>query len=261
MTESGVNLHVNLPRTELYNPELLRESESLQRGAIESMTALAAETLKIVIHSRAKVACAIASAQEQSLLSGGGVEFVGSGACEQRLRRRVAGREATKSALRRLGFTNPPWIGRGKRGEPLWPVGVIGSMTHCYPWSVAILIKEVRKFQIGIDLESIPRVEAIDISDVICRDAEIDWLRRQGLSAGPAIIFSAKEAAYKALYPFFQTYIDFKEIELSWISERSCFNVRFVDPCLAKAVASLNCQVYSWCQSDFVFSCSVCQGS
>jgi 4'-phosphopantetheinyl transferase EntD len=261
LTESGVNLGATPPLTGLYNQELLRERESVQRDAIESMTASAAETLKLVIHSRGKVAYAIASVEEQSFPKTGEAELMGLGVCEKRLRRRVAGREVPKAALERLGLTNPPWIGRGERGEPLWPVGVIGSMTHCYPWSIAILIKDVWNFQIGIDLESIPRVEVVDIRQVICRDVEIDWLRTRSAPAGPAIIFSAKEAVYKALYPLFQRYIDFKEIELSWIPERSCFNVRIVDSCLANSAALVDCQVYSWCQNDFVFSCSVCQCS
>ena len=37
------------------------------------------------------------------------------------------------------------------------------------------------------------------------------------------MVFSAKEAAFKALYPLCNRFIDFKEVRLRWIPEREQF--------------------------------------
>jgi 4'-phosphopantetheinyl transferase EntD len=96
-------------------------------------------------------------------------------------------------------------------------------------WSLAIAARSSRCFAIGIDLESLQRIKGPDISHLICRNAELDWVYGGGhFHERLAMIFSAKEALYKALYPIFRRYIDFMEVELTWSPEQGCFQAQLL---------------------------------
>ncbi|PZS40918.1 MAG: 4'-phosphopantetheinyl transferase, partial [Pseudonocardiales bacterium] len=45
-------------------------------------------------------------------------------------------RHCARQALRQLGLPPAPVL-RGERGEPKWPAGVVGSMTHCAGYRAA----------------------------------------------------------------------------------------------------------------------------
>ena len=45
-------------------------------------------------------------------------------------------RHCARQALRQLGLPPAPVL-RGERGEPRWPAGVVGSMTHCAGYRAA----------------------------------------------------------------------------------------------------------------------------
>ena len=51
-------------------------------------------------------------------------------AVEKRRREFMTGRACAREALAGLGFPDSP-VGSGTKGEPLWPPGVVGSITHC----------------------------------------------------------------------------------------------------------------------------------
>jgi 4'-phosphopantetheinyl transferase EntD len=178
-------------------------------------------------------------------------------ACATKVTEWTSGRSAAHLALRRLGFINPPPVLRGQRGEPLWPEGVVGSITHCYPWTIAITAYGSKQFGIGVDLESLTRLRGIDISQITCRGPEFEWISSgEDFQGRLAMIFSAKEALYKALYPFYRRYIDFKEVELNWVPEQSRFEVDFVES-FSKNLVQGGCTVHSRRHDSYVFS--ICQ--
>lgn len=166
----------------------------------------------------------------------------------------VLGRAAARYALRELGEYG--CVLRGSQGEPRWPEGISGSITHCWPWAVALVVRSRRPLAIGIDLESLKKVARADISGVICTAQELDWVR-QGFSFYErlAMIFSAKEAVYKGIYPFCRQYLDFKDVELAWFPERQSFGVSLL---VNGQIPSFHgCEVYCRCFDGFVFSCMV----
>ena len=87
----------------------------------------------------------------------------------------AVGRAAGRIVLEQAGLGTALPIPRGAGGEPLWPAGFAGSITHCYPWSVAVAFPCANLCAIGIDLESTVRTEREDISSVICTDPELRW--------------------------------------------------------------------------------------
>jgi 4'-phosphopantetheinyl transferase EntD len=109
---------------------------------------------------------------------------------------------------------------------------------------------------LGIDLESVERVKDVDITSVVCRDAERNWVLAGGSPHERlCMIFSAKEAVYKSLFPHYQRYIDFLEVELTWLPEQSCFRAEFFPEqgFLPKAPIFVQCGSCS----NLVFCCSL----
>jgi enterobactin synthetase component D / holo-[acyl-carrier protein] synthase len=139
------------------------------------------------------------------------------------------GRAAAQLALKQIGFDNPPPVLQGRSFEPLWPEGIVGSITHCHPWTIVIAAKRSVALTVGIDLESIQRMGREDISSLICVDSELDWAHDDGdFLVRLTMIFSAKETIFKAFYPVCQRFIDFKEVKLSWIAGRKSFMGEFL---------------------------------
>lgn len=129
----------------------------------------------------------------------------------------LLGRAAAAQALRQLGFENPPPVLWGKNREPLWPEGIVGSITHCETWSIAIVAKRTSLRAVGIDLEDVQRVQKQDIRSQICTKSELEWIAQsEDEFACLAMVFSAKEAVFKAIHPFCRCYFDFKDVELTW---------------------------------------------
>ena len=134
------------------------------------------------------------------------------------------GRAAANLAMKELGLNSPPPLLKGEKGEPLWPDGVVGSITHCGPWAIAAAAWRSVALTIGVDLENADEIRTDDIAGLICHDTERKWAHEDGrYHTRLATLFSAKEAAFKAFYPLCRRFIDFKEVELTWIAARAQF--------------------------------------
>ncbi len=182
---------------------------------------------------------------------------ISPGACPTKATEFSLGRTAVHCALRDLGKGSFPVL-RGGHGEPLWPEGIVGSITHCWPWAVALVIRSRKPLAIGIDLENLEKVKTVDISSVICTGRELDWVHSGfNFHERLAMIFSAKETVYKGFYRFCRRYIDFKEVELSWLQERQSFSVAIVGDTKDEFPLVNGCEVHCRRFNGFVFSCLV----
>lgn len=140
-------------------------------------------------------------------------------------------RACARDAMRLLGV-QPAAILPGPKREPLWPDGVVGSLTHCSGYRAAALAHR-RDFQtIGIDAE--PHAPAPDgVLGAIAIPAELD--RMSGLKAeDPKIcwdrlLFSAKESTYKAWYPVTRRWLGFEDADIT-LSADGTFHSRILLP-------------------------------
>lgn len=165
------------------------------------------------------------------------------------------GRAAAHLALEHLGIERSFPILRGQDGEPLWPAGVAGSISHCDPWTVAVAATGPGRFTLGIDLESIVKVSEVDISQLLCSEKEIDWLKAgDDFARRLALLFSAKEATYKAFYPLCHRYIDFKEVTLSPQVKEKSFRGELVTPINEYLPVGASFEVRCRCYEGLVFS-------
>ena len=176
-------------------------------------------------------------------------------ACKRKQIEFASGRAAAHFALNQIGFSNIFPILRGQEGEPLWREGIAGSITHCYPWSVAVAVKCPNLRTIGVDLETTGRMKGTDISELVCHRSELNWVHSGNLQERLTMIFSAKEAVYKAFYPLCRRYIDFKDVELTWAPAQSCFQGKFLASFGPELPQGHVCAVHCHSCAEFVFSC------
>ncbi|ESN16422.1 enterobactin synthetase component D [Enterobacter sp. MGH 24] len=141
-----------------------------------------------------------------------------SNAGRKRKAEHLAGRIAAAHAL--PDHTVP---GIGPSGEPLWPEGVSGSITHSGAQAMAVVVRH-QDALVGIDCEAIlPDREARDIQDGIVDAQEAMCLTRSGYPFALALTlaFSAKESLFKALFPQVKTYMGFDCARIMTLDERT----------------------------------------
>ncbi|MGH3274922.1 MAG: 4'-phosphopantetheinyl transferase family protein, partial [Streptosporangiaceae bacterium] len=73
-------------------------------------------------------------------------------AVEKRRREFTTARACARTALARLGQP-PVAIVPGDRGEPRWPPGIVGSITHCAGYRAAAVGRAAEVLAIGLDAE------------------------------------------------------------------------------------------------------------
>jgi len=114
-------------------------------------------------------------------------------------------------------------IGREAR-VPLWPAHSVGSITHSPGIAGAISSTSCRG--VGIDLEQRGRV-SVKLHATLFTQAERSRLGVNGAAAAD-IMFSAKEAGYKAVYPLVGRYIGFQEAEIHLDIAEGTFTIDYV---------------------------------
>ena len=130
----------------------------------------------------------------------------------------LAGRIAAAHALPE--HTVP---GIGPSGEPLWPEGISGSITHSGTQAMAVVVRHPDA-RVGIDCEAIlPDSEAREIQDGIIDAQEAMCLMRSGYPFALALTltFSAKESLFKALFPQVKTFMGFDCARITRLNEKT----------------------------------------
>ncbi|MER5871124.1 4'-phosphopantetheinyl transferase superfamily protein [Streptomyces sp. NPDC002044] len=159
-------------------------------------------------------------------------EAVVARAVASRRREFTTVRHCASLALGELGVPYRPLL-PGVRGAPGWPAGVVGSMTHCRGYRAAVVARTRDAVALGIDAEPgepLPR----GLLDVVALPGERD--RVLGLlDARPGVrwdrlLFSAKEAVYKAWFPLTGQLLDFHEADVVFDAGRGGFRAALLVP-------------------------------
>ena len=140
------------------------------------------------------------------------------------------GRTAARNALAQFGITRFPVL-KGRRREPIWPSGYVGSITHKTNMAVAAVAGERQYSSIGIDLEHTSEDIPFEMFKKICVPAEIEWAK-QFEALKPVrlmMLFSAKESIYKALNLKYVSRIGFQDVQLNWVDKIQAFTVDFLN--------------------------------
>ena len=143
-------------------------------------------------------------------------------------RRRVLfalGRAVAHDGLRELGVADAP-IARGTGGEPLWPEEVVGAISHSNELAVAVVGRRRDYVGLGVDVEELARGPSARAARLLCRPSEIGWVDLESGTERLAMLFSAKEAIFKALYPIEHVWLGFTDAELTWRADQGVFAAR-----------------------------------
>jgi 4'-phosphopantetheinyl transferase EntD len=134
-------------------------------------------------------------------------------AAEKRRRDFRAGRACAHLALAALGVHDVA-IPSGPRREPLWPAGIVGSITHCPGYVAAAVTLRDHLPALGIDAEEWGAAGS-DLESFICTPAELDRYRDSEHPCWRTLVFSAKESLFKALYPLRHFELEFPDVEVT----------------------------------------------
>ncbi|MDG4801895.1 4'-phosphopantetheinyl transferase superfamily protein [Micromonospora sp. WMMD980] len=139
-------------------------------------------------------------------------------AAPSRRREFVTARRCAREALARLGYAPAP-IRPGPRREPLWPAGVVGSITHCDGYRAAAVAPATALASLGVDAEPHEPLpdEVLGVVTTAGEPARLAGLR--AVDAGvhwERLLFSAKESVYKAWYPLTGRWLGFEEAEVTF---------------------------------------------
>ncbi len=145
-----------------------------------------------------------------------GEEAVLGGACAMRRWQFAAGRRCGRRALAALGRP-PEAILAGPGGEPRWPTGVIGSITHCRGYAAAIATAALGWPGVGLDAEPHQPLSSRVLTHVASPD-ERAWIAgARGLGVCfDRLLFSVKESVYKAWYPLTSRRLGFADVRVAF---------------------------------------------
>ena len=142
------------------------------------------------------------------------------GVVDKRAREFRRGRACAREALASLGLP-PVALPVGPDRAPVWPPGYIGSITHCSGLVAAVAARTGEAPALGVDAE-IARALPGDTRSRLLHPSE----RR--IDADPVletVVFSAKEAIHKALFPLSGVRMDFLDVVVRLDHERGRFAV------------------------------------
>ena len=129
----------------------------------------------------------------------------------------AAVRGCARRALHELGFPPVPIL-PGEQREPQWPEGVVGSMTHCAGYCAAAVARTGDVAALGIDAEvHAPLPDGVlDLISLESERARLAGLteRVSGSVHWDRVLFSAKEAVYKAWFPLTRRWLGFEEADI-----------------------------------------------
>lgn len=138
----------------------------------------------------------------------------------------IAGRFCAHEAME-LANIPSGHIRIGEKGEPIWPSDIVGSITHSHGYAAAAVARKADVLSLGLDAE-IDEPLSSKVLRRISNDQEQGWAETVGgvLIQHPGkVLFSAKEATYKAWYPITHEWLGFREAFIDFHDQENTFTV------------------------------------
>ena len=148
-------------------------------------------------------------------------------AIDSRRREFATGRTLAREGLRAFGGVEPERLEllRDTDRVPIWPRGFVGSISHKRDLCAVAVARYETYRGLGLDIEPARPIRP-ELQKTICTVPERAWLRdcsreEQGLRC--RIVFSVKEAVYKAFYPSQREFWSFQDVGVEIDLETSRF--------------------------------------
>ena len=120
------------------------------------------------------------------------------------------GRALAREVLHNMGVVAGPML-RTVGGQCAWPIGIVGSIAHDDEFAVCVAGAGVG-FAIGVDIEPALPLPAEILFDVAVTDVERAAVADDLVAA--RLLFCAKEAVFKACFPFEQVFFEHADVAL-----------------------------------------------
>jgi 4'-phosphopantetheinyl transferase EntD len=141
-------------------------------------------------------------------------------------RRRASGaaRIVARELLAQLGCAYSTALPKSTSGAPIWPQGIVGSLAHDSRFAIAAVGRRHDVAALGIDIEP---AESLPFElDLIATPRErlsISSYRHIG-----RLLFTAKEAVYKAVHPLDNVFLEHHDVEIDFDTRKAVVRGRRV---------------------------------
>jgi len=155
-----------------------------------------------------------------------------SDAAPKRRREFATARACARAALAELGIA-PAAVPSGPKGEPKWPAGVVGSITHCRGYRACAVARSSELAALGIDAEpneALPEGLLPDIALPPEREAIGRLMAEDPGTSWDRLLFCIKESVYKAWFPLTGRWLGFEDAQVSIDRFDSSFVARLLVP-------------------------------
>lgn len=162
----------------------------------------------------------------------GSEEAVVGAAVEKRRREFATGRACARDALARLGVA-PQEIPSGPRGEPRWPEGIVGSITHCDGFRGSAVAHRAEFAAVGVDAEVDAPLPQGVLADIALAGERQMLAALAQAAPGPSwdrLLFSIKESVYKAWFPLTERWLGFEDASIEINRRLGMFRARLLVP-------------------------------
>jgi len=124
-------------------------------------------------------------------------------------------RHCARVALGKLGLPPVPIL-KGDKGEPCWPDGVVGSLTHTQGYRGAVVGRTSAIRSVGIDAEPHGVLPDGVLGAISLPGERLEIAALPGGLHWDRILFCAKEATYKAWFPLTQRWLGFEDAHITF---------------------------------------------
>lgn len=149
----------------------------------------------------------------------------------RRRREFLAGRYCAAKAMALAGENANQWVARADDHRPLWPVGLTGSISHTDCVAIAIAASTQYHQSVGVDAETVmsPQTAGRLAGKILAGYPYSDGFFDFPLMV--TLVFSVKEALFKALYPLCRIDGGFDSADIvEWDYPRRSCEVRLRQP-------------------------------
>ena len=136
-------------------------------------------------------------------------------AVTSRQREYIDGRVLARELLDRIGV-NAQTIASGPKREPLWPTGIVGSISHNERSCAVVVAQNSVVTSVGIDIETIGRIDRHLWANLFTEEEteHLQQLEPAAQSRQATVLFSIKEAFYKYQYPITECWVGFSDVNV-----------------------------------------------
>ncbi|TNH28519.1 4'-phosphopantetheinyl transferase superfamily protein [Micromonospora orduensis] len=146
-------------------------------------------------------------------------------AVQARRRDFTAGRVCARRAMAVLGLP-PTAVPAAADRAPVWPAGVVGSITHTTGYCAAAAARSTDIRSVGMDAEQHREINEGVRRLVLLPEEEEACAQLPAGTSWPVVFFSAKETVYKVWYPIVGSWLDFHDARLEVDPDAGTFTAR-----------------------------------